>query len=194
MIERLRAATALALIAAASGCSGPRAPADPDLGEVPEDFSLDVIVLAGHDPQSPPDDPARRTSRYLVQVDWSLRWSVDPRGLPAWRRSLRWGDMSALWSLVGDLDLGDPLNADPPINVKLIEREPGELIYVASVTGARDAWQFVRRCGPGQEPDPALARLVRRLSALAWADAPALPPTAPRRYDFGPDPYAGYRR
>lgn len=102
--------------------------------------------------------------------------------------------MAELWSLVQQLGMDDPQRGDPPINFKLIEPDPNQLVYLAVFTGHGDAWAFLRRADVGEVPDYALLALIDRLSVLVWTDPLPPPPTAPRHYDFGPDPYAEYRR
>ena len=56
-------------------------------------------------------------------------------------------------------------------------------------------WTFVREREASAAPDPAVQQFARRLAAYAWAADYPIERLAetPRRYDFGPDPYARYR-
>jgi len=49
---------------------------------------------------------------------------------------------------------------------------------------------------PALKEDPRLRAAIRRIAALAWAAdlPPDGVPRYPERYDFGPDPWARYRR
>ena len=89
----------------------------------------------------------------------------------------------------------DPADGREPINADLIEPPRDGIAYVINIVGGDDRWMFLRAVSGEQQPDPACVSLVRRLALLAWAtDLPEDRITViPRRYDFGPDPYARYR-
>jgi hypothetical protein len=86
--------------------------------------------------------------------------------------------------------------AESAVNFKLVHAAPGEIVYLAGLHGDDASWSFIRRGPIGHPPDPAIARLIDCVATLAWADQQldAELPTRPVRYDFGPDPYARYRR
>lgn len=176
-------------------------PASIDPLEVPPDFSVDLTVWAdvnargrGAARAQPPVQPGR----FILFCDGSLHWSgrvehpEDER--PPLRRVLRRADMAAIWTLIRQLGMDDAANATPPVNVHLIEPPPGQVLYLAVLTGDGRRWAVQRQTPARDEPDPAMRSLVERLSELAWASPAGTTPTAPRRYDFGPDPYARYRR
>jgi hypothetical protein len=206
MIRRAARSTLLGLLLA-GGCSAP--PADEigpvvredPLADVPGDFSLDLTVRRGPEPPEGSDDsaPSLRAVHYVVFCDGALHWAAggaDPgRKLPPQRRDLDHGEVAGLWSLVEQLGYADPSRGTAAVNAKLLDPAPGETISQCVITGKGQRWAFVSREGPDREPDPALPRLIEHLDDLVWATAPG--PRAPvgsRRTEFGPDPYARFRR
>ena len=169
--------------------------------QVPADFSLDLTVwadVAGAAAGQPDADPHVRAGRFILFCDGSLHWSgrvEDPEDeMPPLRRILRRADMAALWTLIRQLGMDDATRATPAVNVRLVEPPPGEVLYLAVLTGDGQRWAFQRQAPSRDQPDPAMTSLVGRLSELAWADLVDVVPVIPRRYQFGPDPYARYRR
>ncbi|MHC4774239.1 MAG: hypothetical protein ACYTBR_03115 [Planctomycetota bacterium] len=169
---------------------------------VPADFSLDLTVRPGPDTGGPgPADPdvSLRWARYVLFCDGSLHWAAggaDPaRGLPPQRRVLDQRQIAGLWSLLERLGYTDPQSAAAPVNVNLIEVAPGETVSVGVITGHGRRWAVASREGPDRKPDPAMPRLIEHLDGLAWATAADDPAAgALRRDEYGPDPYARYRR
>ncbi len=165
---------------------------------VPADFSLDLLVWVDAETGRPGADTPVRPGRFILFCDGSLHWSgrvEDPKDQrPPLRRILRRADMAALWTLIRQLGMDDTTMATPMVNVHLVEPPPGEVLYLAVLTGDGRRWVFQRNTPARDQPDPAMAGLVARLSELAWADEPDVGPRVPRRYDFGKDPYARYRR
>ena len=206
MIRKAVRSTLLPLLVAA-GCSAPPsgeggagAGTDP-LAAVPDDFSLDLTVRAGPEPQegAVAPDLSLRPGHYVVFCDGALYWAAggaEPaRGLPPQRRDLDRGQVAGLWSLLERLGYADPNRGAAPVNAKLLDAAPGETVSLCIITGNGRRWAFVSREGPDQEPDPAMPRLIEHLDGLAWATSAAQPAAAgPRRPEFGPDPYARYRR
>jgi len=167
--------------------------------EVPADFSLDLTVWADVAAAGQPDAaPHVRPGRFILFCDGSLHWSgrvEDPEHeMPPLRRILRRADMAALWTLIRQLGMDDVTKATPAVNVRLVAPPPGQVLYLAVLTGDGQRWAFQRQAASPDQPDPAMTSLVRRLRELAWADAVGVAPLAPRRYDFGADPYARYRK
>lgn len=195
------AAMVMLMAAALGGCSAPpHASVDP-LGAAPADFTLDVTVLAGRDVQQT-GEAHRTQSRYVLFPDGSLHHAVDverERGgdwLPPLTRMLTRAQMAEVWSLAQQAGFADPSTADETINFKLVTAAPNEIVYLAGVSASGDRWNYIRR-GPADQPsDAGITQLVRLLAQLAWASDLADPRVKiqPRRYDFGPDPYARYRK
>jgi hypothetical protein len=206
MIRRAVRSTLLPLLVAA-GCSAPPpgeagagAGSDP-LAAVPDDFSLDLTVRAGPEPQdgAPAPDVSLRPGHYVVFCDGALHWAPGGAGparrLPPQRRDLDQGQVAGLWSLLERLGYADPNQGAAPVNAMLLEAAPGETVSMCVITGNGRRWAFTSREGPDRAPDPAMPRLIEYLEGLAWAAA-AAPPAAvgPRRTEIGPDPYVRYRR
>jgi hypothetical protein len=166
---------------------------------VPADFSVDLAVLTAPDLKRPREAEAR-PARFVVFCDGSLHWGprLDPGvdRLPPPRRTLTRRQIAEVWSLARQIGLADPALAGEVANLRLMEPQPGQVVYVAIFTGRGDRWTHVRRLDADEPIDPAWARFVRHLAGLSWAGEPPPEPVraAPRRYDFGPDPYARYRR
>ena len=168
--------------------------------EVPADFSLDLTVWADVAVAAGQPDavPHVRAGRFILFCDGSLHWSgsvKDPEDeMPPLRRILRRADMAALWTLIRQLGMDDLTNATPAVNVRLVEPPPGQVLYLAVLTGNGQRWAFQRQAASPDQPDPAMTSLVARLRELAWADQAGVVPVGPLRYDFGDDPYARYRQ
>lgn len=172
----------------------------------PEDFALDVAVFAlqppGTDAGMAPAAHAR-TSRYVLLPGGALHTADSVSGevvpqdiLPAFTRTLSAAEVESLWNLVDRRGLAD-------------HRDQGAIVRSAGpIAGAADAPVCIvriaargRRYAIAQpfledaELSAELRDLVRSLAAMSWrSDAPVVDrPFAPRRYDFGPDPYARYR-
>ncbi len=184
-------AAAAALCGCAAGRSAEPAPA---VFAAPADFALDVTVLAGPlwGSRDTPRGPFVRTGRYVLMCDGSLHFGPEPRVFPPLRRVLEWDEVHDLWLLAVELGLMEPSHAAAPANPRLVEGGPGELIFVAIVTAGDERWMYERRAGATEPADPVMARFVDRLAALAWVGPPHH--WRPQVEDFGPDPYARYRR
>lgn len=194
------------MLALTSCASQPQAGVDP-LGASPSDFSLDVTVLtagaarADEETSSVGVSSHLRPARYVLLADGTLRYGNDPDGamspnwLPPVTRILSRRQIADVWSLCQQLGLTDPNAGDPIVNFRLVRPSSGERMYMVGLSGSGDYRNFVRSAPINQEPDPAMAKLVRLLAELAWADEmrDADARIAPKRYDFGPDPYTRYR-
>jgi hypothetical protein len=176
--------------------------ADP-IGSPPEDLTIDLTVLAQPAPrQALPHQVHLRPSRLVLFADGSLHYGVDERSrganwLPGLTRRLNREQMAQVWSLARNLGFADPGRGEPPVNFNLIEPSAGQVTYLAGFTARDQRWAFIHTSPLEAEQDPAMVELVRALAQLAWAsDLPEQPRRAGaiRQYDFGPDPYARYRR
>jgi len=133
--------------------------------------------------------------------DGSLHFGLDPqrkRGgdwLPPLTRILSRRELASLWSIAQQQGFTDPGRGDPAFNFKLVQTGLNEVVTMVGFSGSGRRWSFVRRQELSQEGDAAMTRLVREMAALAWASDRELPESriVPKRYDFGPDPYARYR-
>jgi hypothetical protein len=187
--------------ASSAGQARTTAPAGDPIGEVPNDFSVDLAILRGWGVEDRPESHLRPL-RIVLFPDGSLHSGSDvSRGrvnyVPGLTRRLNRDQLGALYALARQLSFSDHERADPMQNPLLIQPNHNEIVYVLAISGNDRRWQFVRRLAPaaGEEPDPVMQRFVRQLADLAWeTDLRAEQPLVmPRRYDFGPDPYARYR-
>ena len=114
--------------------------------------------------------------------------------LPPYRRTLEREQVDATWIAIVGLGLFDPGLGMQVDSGARVEPEPDQTLYVAVIGGGGVRWSLIARHDDG-DALPALARLADQLAELAWATV--LPPATsdiPKRYDYGPDPYARYRR
>ncbi|MEE2719380.1 MAG: hypothetical protein VX727_06320 [Planctomycetota bacterium] len=179
---------------AASGGGDAATRVDPYSG-VPDDFSLDVTILAAEDG----DRAHHRNARYVLFPDGTLLHDAlpgrGPNTLPGFTRRLSSGQMAKLWSDIRQLGLGTPDGSDEINNFRRVRRPATGHVYLIAVTADGEFWNYTRSVSEDEQLEPALKTLLRELAVLAWAqdDRPREARTVPTRYDFGPDPYAQYR-
>lgn len=171
--------------------------ADP-LATVPDDLTIDLRVLAPARPGDEQSDVLLPAGRVLVLPDGAVHGELNgphhARVLPGQIRRLDQQQLAELWSLLHEFGL---LDADSPasVNPMLIVRPESGRRYVLDVRAGDHWWQIRRDAVDASSDDPVMRHLTQRLYDLAWlretAEQTAL--IAPRRYDFGPDPYARYR-
>jgi hypothetical protein len=180
-----------------AGCRAQqRESADP-LGAAPTDFSVEVSVMTGT--EVPATAAHLRQCRYVLFADGSLFAGDDAAReqsadwLPPLTRVLTRRQVAEVWSLAQQLGFTNSQASHGAINFKTIHPAAGEVAYLASFRGRGQRWSFVRLDDPAAA-DPAMTEFVRALGRLAWAsDAlPAEVRVLPKRYDFGPDPYARF--
>ena len=197
----------IALTVACCGCAPSRELSDginpsDRLGQVPEDLSIDAMVLLGRDVEPGAND-LTRPGRFMLMPDATLRYTPDPQPrahkiLPRVRRLSR-EQIATLWS--GAIESG---LAEPPASPFAIEMgnpaliEPpaaGQIVHVLTIYGGERHWTTVRRFAAGEQPDPHIGALIESLAALAWVEQyrSVQRQVVPQRSDFGPDPYARYR-
>ncbi len=168
-----------------------------ELVRPPVDFTLDVAVLTGSR-VTEQTEAHRRPSHFILLADGSLLHdtgrSVNWDERPGRVRVLYQQQISDVWSLARQLGFTAPQNADFVGNPALLEPGRNETIYVLAFTASGQRWTFVRGFVGNGEPDAASVRLIRALSDLAWMQDLPAERFLPVRYDFGPDPYAGFRR
>ncbi|MBM4114118.1 MAG: hypothetical protein FJ253_12240 [Phycisphaerae bacterium] len=189
-----------ALVLALARCAAPPANGPHALDELerpPADFTLDVAILTGS--RVPVEAEAhRRPGHFILLADGSLLHDSGPTVTwderPGRTRALYQQQVSDLWALARRLGFTSPSNADFIGNPSLLEPTRDETIYVIAFNAAGERWTFVRGFRGAQEPDPASLTLIRALCDLAWSQDLPRERFLPVRYDFGPDPYAGFRR
>ncbi len=174
---------------------------------LPPDLAINATVIRGESAAAA-DRVELRDGRWLLLPDGSLRamrqgeGSPSPSGRPDHGvrpgeiRRLRESESEELWRLAGRLGLADPRNANASAAPATLEAGPREIVQVVEFQAQGQSWAFVSRRPAASGGDPALGEIIRALAERAWmADRPAeLEPGAAIRYDFGPDPYAPYRR
>ena len=173
----------------------PRAPLPGDSVKVPDDFSVDITILSAQDGAA----AESRNARYVLFPDGTLHYAARPgRGpntLPPIVRRLSRAQVEGVWSRIRQLGLTEPALSDEVRNFRKVWPPVEGRIYLFAFTADTQYWNFTRKVEPGEELDPALRSFLRTMGSLAWAqDTDMLPvKVQPRRYDYGPDPYAVYR-
>lgn len=182
------------------GCAG-RVSLASDPGAAPADFTIDLTVLSD-------EEFSRRIGaefhpgRYVVLPDGTLHAHIGPverraGEIPALVRTLDHRQVNALWQLVQELGFTDPSQEDAAGNLDLIETQPNQVTYLASIVAEGTRLNYGRAVSATEATDLRFSRLTRVLAGLAWvSDEPPAESARriPRRYDFGPDPYARYRQ
>ncbi len=183
------AAAVAALVA--GGCAA-SCPPEVSLTAAPIDFSLDLTVVQAHPAGLADGTPI---ARCVVFTDGTLH-AEESGGLPArggalpppYRRTLSIAQLDSLWALCRELEPGAPATGT---GTSL--EQPGVATCTVVVTADGGRRTCIEQAGDGERFGEPLQALLRRAAELAWVDAGA-GRAKPRRYDFGPDPYARYRR
>lgn len=197
-----RTASALAVAAVLSGgCAGGRLASGP--AGAPPDLTVDLVILRGQDLPDRAGAHAR-PARFLLRADGSLHFAAADREdgeplpdlLPPRVRTLDRGQVAELWSLLVELGFAGGAAEPPVVNENLVAVARDETTYVISIGAAGAYRSHVLRWSGEPAPSSGGVRLARRLAELAWVSDSPKPrfATMPRRFDFGPDPYARYRR
>jgi len=193
-----------------AGCQQQKRVSTDPLGAAPTDFALELTILTPPPALSAATAPATmpatavhlRQSRYVLFADGSLYQGDDPEHakgadwLPPLTRVLTRRQVAEVWTLAQQLGFTDPDKSSGATNFKLASPpENGRVMYLATFGGWGHRWTFARPCTEA-DPDPAMTQLVRELAQMAWSsDLPAAAGyIMPKRYEFGPDPYARYRQ
>lgn len=194
-------AAALALLATAaggcaSGAAGPGAAAQTVPERVPNDLTVDVTVLVG---RGAPDAVLveSQQAKYIVEPDGTLQADAGPfidiSTRPGRSRVLAQDQLAYVWSVLRQTGFAREADANGPPNPDLLRVNPKERLAIITVRAEGHTWSFVRRTTGDQALDPAAARVIRTLAALAWIPDRRPSDLLPERYDYGPDPYAVYR-
>lgn len=169
---------------------------DEPLGETPEDLQIDVTVLVGRG-TTEGLRVEERSGRYVLFPDGALHAEtgqfVTQESRPGRARWLYQQQLSGMWSMCTQTGFADASLANGPGNPDMIRVAKGERVTIITMNARGKRWSFVRSCPADQPTDPAAAKLVRTLAALAWIPDYTVKDVAPERYDYGPDPYAAYR-
>lgn len=220
-MQTIRFLLAATLLWGVAGCAsaptGSRSSISPAM---PEDLVIDSTVLVGNRLQFDMERAGGlgwpvhlRPSRAIVMPDGALRSELGaPLGVderPGITRQLYRDQVRTLWQTLTEYGFQAPEPGDERGNPALLDPADGEVVQVLTIRANGESWSIVRRFTPAMDKDgtlpsrgdatgedPRLRAFLRRLLALAWASD--LPPeglfSVPERYDFGPDPWARYRR
>ena len=165
------------------------------LAHVPTDFEVEVRVLVGR--KVPDQDRLERRPAHIVLLpDGSLHAAAGEHVVdgarPGLARVLYRHQVADTWALLERLDF---IDAGAPPTGPI--RSPGsaEIVHVVEITADGKRNRIEKRIPPAGASS-ATTHLVRALGGLAWLrdEPPASSIVAPSRYDFGPDPWARYRK
>jgi hypothetical protein len=180
-----------------AGCAGGPPQRDQLAAPAPGGFSIDLTALHGRGAEGAFDGPV--AGRLVLFPDGSLhagaRAGAGAGWLPPRVRVLRYEQTEEIWALCRQVQPSPPL----PPNLNLHRAAPGTTLLLGAFAADDQRWscaELLERVDSGPQESSPLQQLARRLSALGWgADRPMpAPEIVPRRYDFGPDPYARYRQ
>jgi hypothetical protein len=181
-------------------CAAQRVASVDPLGDVPEDFGVEISIMV--DPPDVAADASLQPSRYVLMSDGLLYYGFDEVGgqpgriwMPPPVRVLTRAQVAEVWSLARQLGFADANAGDAPSNFRLVDPPQNEALYLMRLSSHERRWDFIQRMPVEQVPQSAMHVFVRHLAQLAWVDErpPQERPVAPKRYDFGPDPYERYR-
>lgn len=185
---------AMLLAAAAAACTDVRQ-LKVDASEPPADFAVDVTVLTGRSAKDLPQAHLRQ-GKYTLLADGSLHAdagdSLDFDTRPARTRWLYHAQVEGVWDLARECGYLDPSSSSLEVWPQLVAPAADEIVFLIWIRADEADWWYVRRCRTTGVPDPQVARFVRAMCGLAWITDVPPDRVLPQRYDFGPDPYAGF--
>ena len=189
----VRATGWLIVIAALlAGCASVPTTPQPQ-GAAPIDLSMDVAIV-------PAPDDAELTAmlpggggRFTLDPDGMLRYgSLKPANAdwsPGASRLLSRDELADVWLRLRQRGYADPAQADAFASES---DAPG--MCTLDLAGWDTRWRFHQPLGVAHANDAAMLELVEHLAGLLNLDPVRQTRLViPRRYDFGPDPYAQYR-
>ena len=192
---RTGASLAALLVAALSAACTDVRQMKVDAPEPPADFAVDVTVLTGRLAKDLPQAHLRQ-GKYTLLADGSLHAdtgdSLDFDTRPARTRWLYRSQVEGVWDLARECGYLDPASSSLDAWPQLVTPAPDEIVFMVWVRADEADWWYVRRCRTSGVPDPQIARFVRAMCGLAWVTDVPPDRVLPQRYDFGPDPYAGF--
>jgi len=163
--------------------------------EVPDDAAIDVTILTGSGVKDLPQAHLRQ-GKFTMLSDGSLHSdygdSLSFLTRPAITRWLYREQVDGVWSLARETGWIDPSQSTVDEWPSSIVPAKDEIIYILFFHAQGTDWWFVRRFKVTEVPDANAVTLVRSLCSLAWATDRSADRNLPQRYDFGPDPYAGF--
>jgi len=163
----------------------------------PPDFAVDVTILTGSAAKGLPAAHTRQGKLTLL-ADGSLHAdsgdSIDFESRTATARSLYREQVEGVWQLASREGWIDPASSDPDVWPGTVMPRRDEIVYLLWFHADGTDWWFVRRCKVTEVPDARVVALVRGLCELAWQSDLTADRNLPHRYDFGPNPYAGFAK
>lgn len=161
----------------------------------PADFAVDVTVLTGRSAKDLPQAHLRQ-GKYTLLADGSLHAdtgdTLDFDTRPARTRWLYHTQVESVWNLARECGYLDPASSSVDVWPQLVKPAPDEIVMLIWVRADQADWWYVRRCRTSGVPDAQVTRFVRAMCGLAWITDVPPDRILPQRYDFGPDPYAGF--
>lgn len=189
----MRLMLSMLLVLVAWGCAAP--PEDPLA--TPHDLCADVTVLAGPG-GGDRREPWMRQGKMILFADGTVLADLGPtvnaRTRPGLTRTLYQKQVRQMWDLARSLGFASPDLADFDGNPELVEAGEGELVYLMTFSAGQARWTFVRRFPAKDGPDEATTLWVKAMAEAAFLRELPADQGTPIRYDFGPDPYAWFRK
>ena len=178
---------------ALSACAAPQQ----DAQATPTDLTADVTVLAGKGAEKR-TEPWMRQGKIILFSDGTVLADLGPtvngRTRPGQARVLYQRQVRQMWDLAKSLGFATPEQANFDGNPDTLEPADGELLYVLTVSAGQQRWNFVRRVPVDQGPDEATGQWVKAMAQAAFLRELPADQDLPVRYDFGPDPYAWFKK
>ncbi|MBM4009483.1 MAG: hypothetical protein FJ285_07815 [Planctomycetes bacterium] len=163
--------------------------------DVPDDAAIDVTILTGQGVKDLPQAHLRQ-GKFTMLSDGSLHSdygdSLTFLTRPAITRWLYRDQVNGVWSLACETGWISPSQSTVDEWPSSVVPAPDEIVYILFFHAEGTDWWFVRRFKATEVPDANAVTLVRSLCSLAWATDRSADRNLPQRYDFGPDPYAGF--
>lgn len=161
----------------------------------PRDFAVDVTVLTGRAAKDLPQAHLRQ-GKYTLLADGSLHADAgDGLDFDTRAARARWlyaRQVEDVWGLARECGYLDPSASSIDVWPQMVRPGPDEIVFIIWLRADDVDWWYVRRCRVNSAPDPSEVRFVRAMCSLAWATDVPPDRVLPQRYDFGPDPYAGF--
>ncbi len=161
---------------------------------------LDLTVVAGSRAVKEDLPVENRPGKVILLADGTLHADWGPKigweSRPGTTRVLRREQVTEVWSLLKRLGFADRSKGEAPVNLELVHPTPQEVIHHLVLRVDDDSWRFTQTNLMDEDPPGAFSELIRALAALAWEPDQEISEATivPIRYDFGPDPYARYRK
>jgi len=181
------------LTLALAACAAPPV----DALATPNDLTADVTILVGKGAENY-REPWMRQGKIILFSDGTvladLGPSVNARTRPGQARVLYQKQVRQMWDLAKSLGFATPELANFQGNPDGLQAADDELLYVLTFSAGQQRWTFVRRFPVTQGPDEATSQWVKAMAEAAFLRELPADRDLPVRYDFGPDPYAWFKK